>query len=1014
MGTYDPFAPYILGLSWVPIHQENYLPDDTVERGYSCLIPTAATLVSGGIFVAEPPTDTAAQVADAIFIYPEGLEDQTGPIEMVTIPASGMTESGGATGTFADLLNPSDGAAVVLDVDDEIFVAFDTAAFQTALQGKRIVDVTIAYTASFDASTGAHRFFLNLFDITSLATAILPVASPMRATNDDESTVIIRVPLGELNFFGTPGVGSFARFNVYPWRWEELNHFRTASAFRVNFDNHASSTSALRIGYAALEVRYCEERRLGYGGKAVNTAIPYQAGLRMVQLRDTSHNNNIALTINTRLTLALTHGRVGEISDGWENLARFSALRQSYALPSHPGRLVRRTTALDQAFTQESADALTPVVLYTAATAVTGTHPYHDQIAAPVYGAITATQEVDGTRLPANQTYHQVRFYARRFGNTTQPLVLTRSGITAQITPHDFDALPEIVDGWKEVTLRLSSAQVFTAGTFQIWVWSATSEVAGSRWEVLGARTVVVAGSLAPSRVTYNDWVNAVTNGNSFNATWKDLNDSAPVNDFSADITLLMATDAPQVTGFALETLSQSITGIGLECGLAPDCIPTAIYGNELSWSAPPGIILDTYDNRTVVSGWGMASDVPLSWSIASGPVTGYAVTGGEGRISATPIPGVLSRIMIGSAAYPDVLVKIVAPPGTPAINIDTYIFTHFQDSNNYYQHRLAFVNDGTVTLRTFGLAGGSAMNLSGSIVVGACSDVENAWMMRARVFFDSVLATKVWRVGQPEPDAWTQIAVDSSRAYSTGAVALGLGHAGGATVSFDGFEVTSGVTVDAVFELQRRDIVDEDWQTIMRAGAPRLSFVDYEARVGTQSDYQIRICNVLGFCGPWSAVVSGAPPAPGVVGGGGNGVGVLIFTSNYDPTRNLAHTMAWAGNVVEEFAFPEADQVRLQPMFGRDFVVAFHPLERGGERFERTLLVQAAATALPSLGNFRSLRDMAWADLPYVCVRDERGNRWLAAVLVPSGKVPRNRTLYLAQISVIEVTDTPYPVDPQ
>ena len=99
--------------------------------------------------------------------------------------------------------------------------------------------------------------------------------------------------------------------------------------------------------------------------------------------------------------------------------------------------------------------------------------------------------------------------------------------------------------------------------------------------------------------------------------------------------------------------------------------------------------------------------------------------------------------------------------------------------------------------------------------------------------------------------------------------------------------------------------------------------------------------------------------------------------------------------------------------MFDRDFFTAFRPLERGGEQFSRTLLVQAAAIAPPTLGDFRALRDMAWDTVSYICVRDEDGNRWLANVVVPSGRVQRSRTLYFAQVNVAEVTATPSPVDP-
>ncbi len=55
----------------------------------------------------------------------------------------------------------------------------------------------------------------------------------------------------------------------------------------------------------------------------------------------------------------------------------------------------------------------------------------------------------------------------------------------------------------------------------------------------------------------------------------------------------------------------------------------------------------------------------------------------------------------------------------------------------------------------------------------------------------------------------------------------------------------------------------------------------------------------------------------------------------------------------------------------------------------------------------------MAWADVPYICLRDEAGDRWFTNVTVPSASVQLNRTLYLAPVIIVEVTDTPTPVDP-
>jgi hypothetical protein len=74
-------------------------------------------------------------------------------------------------------------------------------------------------------------------------------------------------------------------------------------------------------------------------------------------------------------------------------------------------------------------------------------------------------------------------------------------------------------------------------------------------------------------------------------------------------------------------------------------------------------------------------------------------------------------------------------------------------------------------------------------------------------------------------------------------------------------------------------------------------------------------------------------------------------------------------------------------------------------------MLIQRAAVTRARLANMTSLRDLAWDTLPYVCVRDELGNRWFANVLVPSGTVQNKRRIYLAQIKVTETTDTAVPV---
>lgn len=229
----------------------------------------------------------------------------------------------------------------------------------------------------------------------------------------------------------------------------------------------------------------------------------------------------------------------------------------------------------------------------------------------------------------------------------------------------------------------------------------------------------------------------------------------------------------------------------------------------------------------------------------------------------------------------------------------------------------------------------------------------------------------------------------------------------------------SSGFPNFGYYELQRQDTVT-DWQTIMAATNPAATgFNDYEARPGMQSSYRIRTVTDQGFFGPWTATVNLTLTDPGASGGASFGQGhILLFTSNevQNGSVNLAYASTWDGagaQAEESFNFPEAGFVQLQAMYNKDFFTAFRPLERGGEQFQRNVLVQAAAIAPETLADFTSLRDLAWDSLSYVCVRDEDGNRWFASVTVPEGRVRLNRTIYIASVNIVEVTATSTQVNP-
>jgi hypothetical protein len=289
---------------------------------------------------------------------------------------------------------------------------------------------------------------------------------------------------------------------------------------------------------------------------------------------------------------------------------------------------------------------------------------------------------------------------------------------------------------------------------------------------------------------------------------------------------------------------------------------------------------------------------------------------------------------------------------------------------------------------------------------------------MRLRIKGNEV-RTKVWKTLDPEPE-WQLIYFDPSPIVTGGGASMGpsfgvgfLAPANPQTYIYE-FDIAPPVTIKT--QLQRKDALDVDWSTIMLTDSPYVySFNDYEARPGISTSYRIRFLTEYDFPGPWSSTVTTTIPTPGVSGGCLTGGHVMIFTTNERQSgkSNLAYSNAWENLVTEDFNFPEAAFTQLQPMYNKNFFTAFRPTERGGDQFQRDLLVQAAAISPETLSDFKSLRDMAWDGVSYICVRDEQGNRWFANIGVQTGNVQNNRQLYRAHIQITEVTDTPSQVDP-
>ena len=883
MGVYNPNLPRALGMEWVPIRNEDlqFQPDSTsLELGYGFSLATAHQLNNARFYVNQLPPNQPNNNNAAVNIYPQGQEALSGPIKTVIIPLNNAALTGNAFFATINgdsvpdaLYSPSDFKSIVFQnstnanaLSGSFFAYFATNDYAQVLKGKRILNVSLRYSGwcTMEDDTGRNVPFQRKPDVNWLQATTVILQAPVSGgqvtygreidselgaleglsnTGTDIASgvptqtgqTIARLNLGDICPLPTATLPNFA------WTYDVLRRLDLRNGFDMQiyvlFQVPAPNvtqypTSAFfALTYMAMEVAYCEETRVATG----STKLFYNQGINTMLMTDLNLAQNPILPAGD-YTVTLSFLNPGDQAFLASNIsgpfAKLNAIREKYAIRTLPGVEVDipfpSYSRTGEMFAKSTTHIIPQVTLHTSGGPFFETHPYGRQATAYVYGNVTASQNLLDGGLGGATTLPWVRWYARRFGNTTVPLTLTGtsptvSGSSASISVSDFDALDEILDGWKEITLRFSSPPSMGTGVNPTWTWSATGELIGNRWEVLGAAAPAISG------ITSNPYLNPgppsaqlgpatygqPTAGSTIQLTWAP-GIQPPVSGATADpfsdATLIFSQDMPTVTGFTVTVANQPLSGVSLDCVAYPWYVPTSMAYNNLTWSA----------------------------TSSSTPVSGFG----------------------------------------------------------YY-------------------------------------------------------------------------------------------------------------------ELQRMDAIGNTWETIAELTSPFASgFRDYEARVGILNSYRIRSVNSLLFPGQWSSTVTSTFTSPGLTGQGINATSrTLTFTSNkgQDGSKTLAYAMAFSNDTTEAFNFPEAGFTQFQFMYGRDYQTAFRPLERGGTTFQRTVLVQAAAISPPTLADFTSLRDLAWASLPYVCVRDEDGNRWYANVDVPTGRVAmNNREIYLADLTIVEVTATP------
>jgi len=1281
VGNYNPHAPIILGQEWVPIRNRDQIFSPAVnslEVGHKFTLAGSRTVRDARFYINElrPASDRGQTFMAAI--YPFGTEDQSGPVERTIIPCNAViltnaTVSGAATAVEA-LVTQSTSSGISLDCSQPntgLALSFAVSSYPQ-LPGKRILGVNLlSGTTATPDITGPTR-------TTSTSVIKVSTTSTIGSTTDPEALFgrlrlegeIDTTKFGEINQLQPAGAPYLVPDRV-PWTGSELTHFdavatRFYTRIETGTNRGTTASSTCYIFYAALEVIYCEEQRLAYGAKqfgTTNSAHSFGAesvlGMNAITMYGVGGTTPDPSLPAGAYLLTISSADVGGLNDNTAQTTSdypdLNAVLELYSISPHPGVQLDLPFPLvdhiGDTFTSEQTHTLPQLSLHNSIGTLIEPHVYGRQAAAEVYGTVTASQSIDDLVSGVDASYPQVRYYARRFGDTTIPLTLAgvtalslpgggtgyastpdnaalditgnidlrfygninwrpatastliskwtpvgnnlsylfyvetngtlvlawstdgiatfsiastipvpitngtlavaalftvnngggakdvafftgpnpssfsllesvgqagttsifsgaaeveigahtagispltglvyaaeirsslggtqvanpdftiqtpgaasfidAAGLTwtmignaaivggnpassASISVATFDDLPEILDGWREVTLRFGTAPTMGAQAgFPRYTWSATSETAGNRWEILAASAPAVSGIGANlfNRVPAPNQLGVATyqpnSGEAVNLEWYPHGVADPyvagtTSDFATDAVLIFSQDPATITGVGISQLTQQVSGIGAFCGSIPCCIPSGIGYQQLMWSSPP------------VSGTGL---------------TGLNLPGTVGSYASTPDNAALD--IVGD-------IDLRADVNLTTWQQQTRFIAKYNTTGNQRGYALGVQSNGQLLMlwSTNGVNELTAfstvsLNNAGRLAVRATLDVDNGAAGNTVTFYTAPTIDGLWtQLGTPivqggVTSIFSNTAVAEVGSLSAGTINLapefvyaaeirnGINGAAVANPNFSAQPAGTGSFVDAAgrtwtmngsaaivtpltsiamagLELQRYDSIAGDFQTIMLStNATLTSFNDFEARVGVTSVYRIRALNALNFAGAWSTYVSGTGAAPGVTGPGTcDMTGALIFTSNADQTgaNNAAYVMQWDGTPNEAFDLPEAGMVTYQPMYNRDGSVAFHGTERGLEEFDRTVLLQAGAISLPSLADATDIRDLAWADLPYVCVRDGRGNRWFSSVRVPSVSARNDAQNYMARLSIIETTRTPYPVDP-
>lgn len=1026
MGAYNPDAPFIIGNEWPGIRNEEIqlgINQNTAEYGYKFTIGPSDNLATAHAIVYTDPTmlnmnPLSADQVIGVSVYPAGAEANSGPIKRVMIPCTSGAVSGidfavklnstitsppvSATTIASSVFDPSSGASITFKqpttanlADTPKFVFyFGTTSYQQQLFKKRILAINIIVNVT--APIGTDEFSLGVAQCP--LSASLAVGTTMNAVplgNVFADNTFQRISMGEQTpFYGVPAAtGAYTLDIALPWTFKNIISWDPSAASKIGLcltRLHGATVQPAGgfdyvLNWVAMEVIYCEETRLAVGGKhIIQSQVQPNFGygdlsIALFDINSTVTSFTFPSAGNYSIFMsAPSFFQTPNLSFG-ATFPPYNAMRPYYDLPNLSGLQIIKPWPVENAIGDTFQLVTTPIMpQIDIGNAGTGgpqpySHVYGRRAEAPVYTGVSPNQILNTASVVPGTVFNQVRAYARHFNNAVTDLGFAIGGSMASITVVQFDALPDILDGWSEVTLPLDVPFTVTGGS----------------------SAQLVAFDTGVGTLITDDFDNGV--GAWFVSGGTFVIDNTHVRSGS-NAAKLTVVGTPTQT-FSRRTFIPAVAG---------STYTAAIWLFATSNLSNVQATIDFSDN---VGGFiaSAVTTVSLVANVWQRVVVSGVAPAGTFRASAGPT--LQSSPPAGTAIWVDTFAQGIGPANTSAnrweiLGVTSRSFHNITDVSNSgvvpsYLNAAQFPTD----IATY-------LPLTGDVV-------DMTWISpTASAQAADTAADAVAMLSQNPPTPTGLTAATATQAFSVNidclvppqAIPTGMSYI---QVSWTAASVTgSGF---AYYELQRQDTFDTTWNTIAKITTEATtSFKDYEARVGIASTYRLRIGNALAFVGNFATSSPVTISAPGVSGFNVSN-SILVFTTNADQTgaSNLGYTASWDGTPSEDYTFLEASRSQLQVMYGKNFLSAFQPTERGGEQFSRTLEVNNAAGAAGPVSEaaFNALRNTAWAVVPYICVRNELGDRWFANINVPSGSLQRNRRLQLANIVVTEISQLPYAV---